>query len=1269
MKHLAAKASRWRLLITGGIALTLILMATLVGLASMMFPWLLSHPERVESFLSTQLDRPVRFERIAGEWRARGPIFSLEGLQLGARDGAENLQIGQAELAFDFYAFLHRGRSWYSLNIVAPSIDLALATDGRWQLRQWAGREPFDLSELRSLGAIGMRDARISLSDVATGRSLKLVDAELSITEGEQGRRLFARLRPESGTVPMQLACDLDAGFGNGRCYLRGQGLLSHEWLADWPIASLLPESGALDLQAWVDLDDFAPKFAHAELRTAEITWRSVRAAEDGAEAPRAQRLKTDPMQLSLRWQRAASEGWRLDLLMDADAGAKAAGKLSKLSWWHTDAGTPGAIDRLQVEALQLPRLLPWVALGDWLPERFADLLKQTAPVGEVHDVIWQRTGSGAVWMQAGFRGLGIDPALQVPGIVGLGGVLHGDEQAMVVNFDELDSQLIYPNVFRAPLDVHLAPLRAVIIPTADQTSLRFENLKLIGNGFEISGQVGLDFVAKGGLPIIDAVVQVQPSDVVAAKQVWPINVMSPRTIQWLDGGLRSGRVDRGIATIRGDLDDWPFEQQQGRFDAVADISDADVEFHPDWPIAELHSARVQFVNRGIWIEIAEASLQGNQIRGASAHIENTKHPELVVVAESVSTGAQLLDLVRNSALQKKLGRQLDGVVIEGRADAAVTLKLELGPNKPPASVVGRVALHDADLRDDRWNLKFDQASGNLQFTESGFNAESLSVRMQEHVAELSIAMGQAVVDEAHQLEASLRGELPVAALLSGRPGMDTLINALPGTAHWDAVVLIADDQGAGAAQSSLVLRSDLRGIAINLPAPLRKDAATAMPFEGLLSLPLERGRVRLKLGQLARFRGQLPVAGQGFSGHLALGGGLADSAPESGLRISGEVPAIDLSGWAGLGAGSGASGLPLEADVRAEEVGILGRAFDNTRVRIDTSVEGMLVRFDGADIDGELELTSGASKVVGIAAKFKTLHWPEASPSTQSQSIDPSNVPPLHIWVGDLRLGAARLGEARIETRPGSDGMRIEELATRSPTLTLRATGRWSLTDQGEQSALDITFSAEDIGKMLAGLGYGSVIEGGQTVARLNGYWAGTPAQFGLDKVIGTLEGEVGEGRIVDVEPGAGRIFGLVNFSAIPRRLTLDFSDFFQSGLAFDAVKGRFDLNAGDAYTENLLVDAPSAQIKIKGRAGLVARDYDQEMEVVPRVRSALPLVGAVAAGPVGAVIGVLAQDVLRKPLDGIVTARYRVTGTWDQPEVTLIAKEKRQRDTDSKR
>jgi uncharacterized protein YhdP len=227
-----------------------------------------------------------------------------------------------------------------------------------------------------------------------------------------------------------------------------------------------------------------------------------------------------------------------------------------------------------------------------------------------------------------------------------------------------------------------------------------------------------------------------------------------------------------------------------------------------------------------------------------------------------------------------------------------------------------------------------------------------------------------------------------------------------------------------------------------------------------------------------------------------------------------------------------------------------------------------------------------------GLTLQFEKLHWPESDTQARGDTrpTDPSQLPPLHIWVRDLKLGAASFGEARIETQPMPGGLRIEQFDARSPTLTMRASGDWKLVDGAERSGLDITLSSESLGKMLESLGYSGVIDGGQTVARIRGSWLGSPAHFGLANIDGELSGEVGEGRILNVDPGAGRIFGLVNFSAIPRRLSLDFRDFFQTGMAFDSIRGSFTLVDGSAHTANLEIKGPAADIRISGRTGLRA-------------------------------------------------------------------------------
>ena len=56
---------------------------------------------------------------------------------------------------------------------------------------------------------------------------------------------------------------------------------------------------------------------------------------------------------------------------------------------------------------------------------------------------------------------------------------------------------------------------------------------------------------------------------------------MPPATVRWLDE--RAGRRHRccdGRIAIGGDLDDWPFRNQGGSFDARARIRDATLKFN-----------------------------------------------------------------------------------------------------------------------------------------------------------------------------------------------------------------------------------------------------------------------------------------------------------------------------------------------------------------------------------------------------------------------------------------------------------------------------------------------------------------------------------------------------------------------------------------------------------------------------------------------------------------------------------------------------------------
>jgi uncharacterized protein YhdP len=159
------------------------------------------------------------------------------------------------------------------------------------------------------------------------------------------------------------------------------------------------------------------------------------------------------------------------------------------------------------------------------------------------------------------------------------------------------------------------------------------------------------------------------------------------------------------------------------------------------------------------------------------------------------------------------------------------------------------------------------------------------------------------------------------------------------------------------------------------------------------------------------------------------------------------------------------------------------------------------------------------------------------------------------------------------------------------------------------------------------------------------------------MEDASGTLRLEVNKGQVLDIEPGTGRLLGLLSVAALPRRLSLDFRDVFNKGLAFDTIKGDFRFVSGNAYTCNLGVEGPSADMGIIGRTGFGAKDYDQLAVVRPHVGNVLPILGAsVLGGPIGGVTMLLISQVFRKPLSTLGESYYRVSGQWEKPAVDRI-------------
>ena len=145
-------------------------------------------------------------------------------------------------------------------------------------------------------------------------------------------------------------------------------------------------------------------------------------------------------------------------------------------------------------------------------------------------------------------------------------------------------------------------------------------------------------------------------------------------------------------------------------------------------------------------------------------------------------------------------------------------------------------------------------------------------------------------------------------------------------------------------------------------------------------------------------------------------------------------------------------------------------------------------------------------------------------------------------------------------------------------------------------------------------------------------------------------------KGQFVKLEPGIGKLLGILSLQALPRRISLDFRDVFSEGFAFDEIVGAVKINRGNAVLDNFRIQGPAARVLMTGDVDLAQETQKLRVRIAPHVSDTVSIAGALVGGPIAGVAAFLAQKVLKDPIDQMVSYEYDVTGKWAEPTVRRV-------------
>jgi uncharacterized protein YhdP len=458
---------------------------------------------------------------------------------------------------------------------------------------------------------------------------------------------------------------------------------------------------------------------------------------------------------------------------------------------------------------------------------------------------------------------------------------------------------------------------------------------------------------------------------------------------------------------------------------------------------------------------------------------------------------------------------------------------------------------------------------------------------------------------------------------------------------------------------------SNLSGVALKFPEPLAKppSEATSFQVDFIFSQP-ERLDIEGNLGAANRFALSLWNRDDGLSlrrGSVRFGGSYPLLPPQDGLDIRGSLGQVRLDDWLNLfeevATKTVVDALLSSADLELADFSAFGQHLGPAKLVVERQPSEWLVDIDSEPVAGQLIMPLDLGSRSQILATMERLHL-SAGESGEFSQIDPRNLPGLLVSAGDFVVGQRRYGILSADIQAEPMGLRLASLQAVNEGFTLEGSGDWYGRAQDFSTRLALTLNSADIAIALDELALDPVLEGEFAEVIANVYWPGGPSGDWRQAISGDVALRLEQGSVLDLEPGAGRMMGLMSITALPRRLALDFRDVFNRGLVFDEVSGSFVLIDGNAYTDNLLLTGPVADIGIVGRTGLKDQTYQQQAVVTAEPGKVLPTMGFLAGPGIGTALLIFTQ-IFKEPLKGIGRASYCMSGTWNEPSVERLSPE----------
>lgn len=1083
---------------------------------------------------------------------------------------------------------------------------------------------------------------------------------QLYVDNRNDQHRLYSRfaVAEQALLIPLSLQAELQGAARldalQGHIYLATESHVSNQFgaLLPTPLATNVQSiRGALSFQLWLERQPGQWQNALLQLGLNRLGWQQ-------AEQQHSLELQGG----NIVWQRQHDD-WQL-----YSQGLQLHSERQPWRAWQLSLSKLGEQYAGQMDPLLLGELTPLVGL--FLPPESAssEALRTMMPQGTLSELQFSRDETQDTWLFSGhLQQLQWQHWRMIPGLHDMDARFHISPQGVALKINQRSPQMwdLQP-YFEKPWPVSTFQADLNWQKQQDGWALSAEQVQFNTDALATATQFTLR--QNNAQPLFLALdSQVDLHDASKAHYYFPHGAMGEPVIDYLTTALQGGHADNARILWHGALQDFPFKDKNGIFQAWVPLRDATFQFGEGWqPLREM-SLNLLFENDRLDMQGDHALLGDAETPRLHAWFPKlAPGARLYIDADIAGTGEAVSSYLYNSPLQASVGSALQAVQI--KKPLTGQLKLEIPLDGTDVKVNGHVKLAGNSLYIPSMALSLEQLQGELKFDDNKTSMEPLTASLWGQPISIKYA-GEQLANE-YQVKLGLQGEwdskrdhvLPQLAHQS-----------LQGQANWQGALDLHLYKG-GRYYYDAELNSPLTALAFDLPSPYNKPAGRSWPLQLKIKGNQQSSVINGSLNHEWQLQADWSPEQNQFH-RFWLDNQIIErsTGPRLPFSVSTILSEADVSAWLDWWQRWPTTGLQTvnqlfpsagAIDVRVDKLHVADQLWRDVRLNMSPEREGSKIWLESSKAQGMIHLP--AKKDQPIHIDMARLYWAD---NGDEKPAEPMNLAAQQAWLShwpdlwfscqDCRYGGNTLGQFRGHLVPVKQGGEIQDLHWQVANSQFDGQASWKIKDYQPISTLQGKFTSSNTELFLSHFGFDPGLTGTKSQLDLDLSWPGALVQPKLATLDGQLKMETGEGILREVKNTNGnRLLSLFSLDAIVRRISLDFRDIFGSGLYFKKISFSGKLDRGVLRNDDLRLESNSGELQGHGMVDLGQKQIDYQVTFSPTLTGGFGVATAFALTPVTGLAVLAATTILQPVFDVITQVSYSVKGDIAKPTITELSR-----------